>query len=105
MLVGCRGTFRSPSPCGAAEPDAAVLINLYPHLLADRPGEEVSPIGAEEIKRLNINFDLQLHNAFKATAAARGENMTDVLLKCIEDYVARYRYDMRPKKEKKERRQ
>jgi hypothetical protein len=64
----------------------------------------VSPIGAEEIKRLNINIDLELHNAFKAATAARNENMTEVLLKCIEDYVALYRYDMRPKKEKKERR-
>jgi ParG len=73
-------------------------------LLGDKPGEEVSPIGAEEIKRLNINIDLELHNAFKAATAARSENMTDVLLKYIEDYVARYRYDMRPKKEKKERR-
>ena len=54
---------------------------------------------------MNINIDLELHNAFKAATAARGENMTDVLLACIEDYVARYRYDQRPKKNKKERSQ
>jgi len=64
----------------------------------------VSPIGAEEIKRLNVNVPLQLHNAFKAATAYRNENMTDVLLKLIEDYVALYRYELRPKKEKKERR-
>lgn len=64
----------------------------------------MSLIGVEEIKRLNINIPLELHNAFKAATAARNENMTDVLLKLIEDYVAVYRYDMRPKKEKKERR-
>ena len=52
---------------------------------------------------MNIHIDLALHNAFKAATAARGENMTDVLLKFIEDYVARYRYDMRPQK-KQERR-
>ena len=53
---------------------------------------------------MNINIDLDLHNAFKAATAARGENMTDEILKFIEDYVARYRYDLRPKKNKKERR-
>jgi hypothetical protein len=56
----------------------------------------------QEIKRLNINIEVSLHNAFKAATAVRGENMTDVILKFIEDYVARYRYDLRPKK--KERR-
>jgi hypothetical protein len=58
-------------------------------------------MGAEEIKRLNINIDLELHNAFKAATAARGENMTDVILKFIEDYVARFTYDNRPKKERR----
>lgn len=57
-------------------------------------------IAEQEIKCLNINIALDLHNAFKAATAARGENMTDVLLQYIQDYVARY--DMRPKK--KERR-
>ena len=59
-------------------------------------------IADQEIKRLNINIEVNLHNAFKAATAARGENMTDVLLQYIADYVARYRYEMRPKK--KERR-
>jgi hypothetical protein len=66
--------------------------------LGDGPGQEVSTI-AEEMKRLNIHIDLELHNAFKAVTAARGENMTDVLLKFIEDYVARY--DTKPKKERR----
>lgn len=61
----------------------------------------MSTIAEQEIKRLNINIDINLHNAFKAATAARGENMTDVLLACIEDYVARYRYDQRPKKERR----
>jgi len=62
----------------------------------------VRSIAEQEIKRLNINIELDLHNAFKAATAARGENMTDVLLACIKDYVAHYRYGLRPKK--KERR-
>ncbi len=61
----------------------------------------MSTIAEQEIKRLNINIDITLHNAFTAATAARGENMTDVLLACIEDYVARYRYDQRPKKERR----
>ena len=63
----------------------------------------MSAIREQGIKRLNINLDLRLHNAFKAATAARGENMTDVLLKFIEDYVARYHYDTRAQK-KQERR-
>ena len=50
---------------------------------------------------MNVHIDVELHNAFKAATAAQGENMTDVLLKFIEDYVARYRYDSRPKKERR----
>jgi hypothetical protein len=52
------------------------------------------------MKRLNIHIDLALHNAFKAATAVRGENMTDVLLQFIQDYV--HRYGVSPKK--KERR-
>ena len=40
-----------------------------------------------KIKRMNINVELSLHSAFKAATAARGENMTEVLLEFIEDYV------------------
>jgi ParG len=49
----------------------------------------VSVIAKQE-KRLNINLELSLHNAFKAATAARGENMTDVLLDYIRKYVAGY---------------
>ena len=38
-------------------------------------------------KRMNINVDAKLHDAFKATTAAKGEKMTDVLLRFIEEYV------------------
>jgi hypothetical protein len=44
----------------------------------------------EAVKRVNINIPTPTHNAFKAAAAARGENMTDVLLQYIEEYVGKY---------------
>ncbi|HWR35040.1 MAG TPA: plasmid partition protein ParG [Clostridia bacterium] len=42
-----------------------------------------------KVKRMNINVEVTLHDAFKAATAARGVNMTDVLLQFIEDYVAK----------------
>ncbi len=42
------------------------------------------------MKRMNINVEISLHNAFKAATAARGENMTDILMKFIEDYVNKH---------------
>jgi hypothetical protein len=53
----------------------------------------VSQIRTKEgtgIKRLNINVPTALHNSFKATTAARGLEMTVVLLQFIEDYVAKH---------------
>jgi hypothetical protein len=44
----------------------------------------------EEIKRLNVNLPISLHNGFKAATAARGENMTDILLEFIRNYVDKY---------------
>ena len=42
-----------------------------------------------KVKRMNINVEVSLHDAFKAATAARGENMTDVLLEFIQEYVAK----------------
>jgi hypothetical protein len=39
------------------------------------------------VKRMNMNVPKELHDAFKAASAARGERMTDVLLEYIEQYV------------------
>jgi len=36
---------------------------------------------------MNLNVPVELHNAFKATTASRGQNMTDVLLEFIQSYV------------------
>ena len=44
----------------------------------------------EGLKRVNINIPIELHNSFKAATAAQGENMTDVLLQKIEEYVKKY---------------
>jgi len=43
----------------------------------------------QKVKRMNINVEVSLHDAFKAATAAQGENMTDILLKFINDYVAK----------------
>jgi hypothetical protein len=51
-----------------------------------------------EVKRLNIHVDVRLHNAFKAATAAQGKEMTEVLLKFIEDYVQKYLPPAAPKK-------
>lgn len=40
-----------------------------------------------KVKRMNVNLPIELHDAFKAATAAQGDNMTDVLMKFIEDYV------------------
>jgi hypothetical protein len=52
----------------------------------------VSQIKKQEgtgIKRVNINVEVSLHNAFKAATAARGVDMTTVLMEYIQNYVAK----------------
>lgn len=39
---------------------------------------------------MNLNVPLPLHNHFKSLTAAQGENMTDVLLAFIRDYVRKH---------------
>lgn len=36
---------------------------------------------------MNLNVPVELHNNFKAVTAAQGQNMTDVLLEFIQNYV------------------
>lgn len=43
-----------------------------------------------EVKRMNLNVPVELHNTFKSTTAAEGQNMTDVLLEFIRSYVTRH---------------
>jgi hypothetical protein len=42
------------------------------------------------IKRVNINVETGLHNAFKAATAAQGVDMTTVLMEFIQKYVGKY---------------
>src|ERR1035437_8766368 len=59
------------------------------------PGKEVRPIKKTEgtgIKRVNINVETDLHNAFKAATAAQGVDMTTVLMEFIQNYVTKHGY-------------
>jgi hypothetical protein len=41
-----------------------------------------------QLKRMNLNVPIELHNSFKSATASEGKNMTDVLLQFIQQYVA-----------------
>jgi predicted DNA binding CopG/RHH family protein len=61
----------------------------------------VRPIKKQEgpgIKRVNINVEISLHNAFKSATAAQGVDMTTVLMECIQKYVAKHGYTNPQKK-------
>jgi uncharacterized protein (DUF1778 family) len=49
----------------------------------------VGALAEKKVKRMNINVEVSQHDAFKAATAARGENMTDVLMQFIKKYVAK----------------
>jgi predicted HicB family RNase H-like nuclease len=51
---------------------------------------KISKAEEPQVKRMNLNVEVGLHNAFKAATAAQGESMTDVLLKFIEQYVTKH---------------
>lgn len=51
---------------------------------------------------MNLNVEVSLHNAFKAATAAQGENMTDVLLEFIEEYVRKHPTGAKPPKKGRE---
>ncbi len=51
----------------------------------------------QKVKRMNINVEVSLHNAFKAATAAKGENMADVLLQFIQDYLGKNGLAMKKK--------
>jgi predicted DNA-binding helix-hairpin-helix protein len=53
----------------------------------------VSQIAKKEgtgIKRVNINIEVGLHNAFKSATAAKGTDMTTVLMEFIQQYVSKH---------------
>jgi predicted HicB family RNase H-like nuclease len=41
-------------------------------------------------KRMNLNVEANLHNAFKIAAVMQGESMTDVLIEFIKQYVQKH---------------
>ena len=51
---------------------------------------EISKPEEQKVKRMNLNVPVELHNSFKSTTAARGQNMTDVLLEFIESYITKH---------------
>lgn len=51
---------------------------------------EIKKAEQEKVKRMNLNVPVGLHNNFKAVTAAQGENMTNVLLEFIKNYVAKH---------------
>ena len=51
---------------------------------------KIVTVAGQQVKRMNLNVSVELHNAFKAATAARGQNMTDELLKFIESYITKY---------------
>lgn len=40
-----------------------------------------------QVKRMNLNVPVELHNSFKSATAAKGLRMTDVLMEFIQAYV------------------
>ena len=50
---------------------------------------KISKVEEEKTKRMNLNVPVELHNTFKSVTAAQGQNMTDVLLEFIQNYVAK----------------
>ena len=56
-------------------------------------------VAGQQVKRMNLNVPVELHNAFKAATAARGQNITDELLKFIRSYVDKH--SSKPKRRRK----
>ena len=53
----------------------------------------MSPIKKPEetqVKRMNLNVPVELHNSFKSVTASQGQNMTDVLMEFIREYVEKH---------------
>ena len=43
-----------------------------------------------QVKRMNLNVPVELHNSFKSLTASQGLNMTDVLMQYIREYVEKH---------------
>jgi len=58
---------------------------------------EKSRLDPRGFYRMSIVIDPKLHDAFKMTAAERGESMSKVIGKFIWEYVKRYKPEALPK--------
>jgi hypothetical protein len=54
-----------------------------------------------QVKRMNLNVPLDLHNSFKSITASQGKNMTDVLLEFIHEYVGKHSSGAKSKERRK----
>jgi hypothetical protein len=99
----CPGTCsgRLPGSLYSGKPVLGAHNRISSPLTTSGRDEEVSALKEKKVKRMNINVEVPLHDAFKAATAARGENMTDILMKFIADYVAKNA--VAPKKKKARR--
>jgi len=50
---------------------------------------KIRKVEEPQVKRMNLNVPVELHNSFKSSTAANGQNMTDVLLEFIQQYVSK----------------
>ncbi|MGC2213655.1 MAG: plasmid partition protein ParG [Silvibacterium sp.] len=51
---------------------------------------EIGKAEETQVKRMNLNVPVELHNSFKSVTASQGENMTDVLLEFIQEYIIKH---------------
>ena len=49
----------------------------------------ISKAKEPEVKRMNLNVPVELHNSFKSVTAAQGKDMTTVLMEFITNYIAK----------------
>ncbi len=42
------------------------------------------------LKRMNVNMDAELHQAFKVAAVAQGKDMSTVLIELVRDFVDKH---------------
>lgn len=51
---------------------------------------EIKKAEQQKVKRMNLNVPVEVHNRFKSITAAEGKEMTEVILKFVEEYVEKH---------------
>jgi hypothetical protein len=77
-------------PCQC--PGTSGALAAGPYTRTQLQLEEVRATKKEgtEVKRVNVNLEVSLHNSFKAATAAQGVDRPTVIVEFIQSYVARY---------------